>query len=413
MIYRILGIMTGNSNDAMDLVLTEFDEDLVQDIASYTVPYDANFQEKMKELRAQVHHKKRAEILAMPLFQEVHDAYITRLATAVQDFLKQSQVPRESVQAIGFHGKTLDHYPPSQAKKNGDIPYTLQMGSGQRLADLTQIPVVYDFRSAPIQAGLEGAPLIPLHNLHIAKREGEGCYFNGGNTANFSWIQNEKILASSDTGPFNAYVDAFVQQAGYGSFDEDGKLGMKGTVREDLLLTLFQADEAFYTAPLPKSGDPQYYHQDVVFERLKGIEFPDALRTLEYLAAYTALYGLSLMPGTSPLLGQFYLFGGGWKNPLIEKDFTDLLTGKRTPLPEHKKQINAFLARLGNVDVRYSQFGQMMEARLMADMAYFFLRQRPWIFQEPNGQEKKILCGRLARPCGAIQGDELNQAALE
>lgn len=413
MIYRILGIMTGNSNDAMDLVLTEFNKDLMQDIASYTVPYDVDFQKKMQKLRDQVHHKKRAEILKMPLFQEVHDAYMTRLAVAVQDFLEDSHVPRDSVQAIGFHGKTLDHYPPSQAKKNGDIPYTLQMGSGQRLADLTQIPVVYDFRSAPIKAGLEGAPLIPLHTLHIAKKEGNGCYFNGGNTANFSWIQNEKILASSDTGPFNAYVDAFVQQAGYGSFDEDGKLGMKGTVREDLLLALFQADEAFYTAPLPKSGDPQYYHQDVVFERLQGIKFPDALRTLEYLAAYTALYGLSLMPGTSPLLGQFYLFGGGWKNPLIEKDFTDLLTGKRTPLPGHEKQINAFLARLDDVNVQYSPFGQMMEARLMADMAYFFLRQRPWIFQTADGLEKKILCGRLARPKGTIQGDELNQAALE
>ena len=411
MVYKIIGVMTGNSNDAMDLVLTEFTGDGMRDVAGCSVPYTPDFQKQMNLLRNQVCHQKKADILALPLFQEVHQIYITLLARAVLDFLKQEKLTPKEIDAIGFHGKTLDHYPPSQAKKNGDTPYTLQMGSGQKLADLTGIPVVYDFRSDPVQAGLEGAPLIPLHNLHIAATEGEGCYFNGGNTANFTWIQEGKILAASDTGPFNAYVDAFVQNAGQGGFDKDGALGKKGTVQTRLLPDLFGADKSFYTAPVPKSGDPQYYHQDKVFRILQKVKFHDAVRTLEYLAAYTAFYGLTFMPGKGPLAGHFHLFGGGWKNPLVKKDFAGFLTGKNAPLPGHEQTVNSFLSRLQDVKVSYSELGTFMEARLMADMAYFFLEKKPWTFGDGAGREKQIICGRCAHPGQKSENDAVNRAA--
>ena len=38
--YRIIGNMTGNSMDALDFILTEFDEDKITDICAYSKPYD-------------------------------------------------------------------------------------------------------------------------------------------------------------------------------------------------------------------------------------------------------------------------------------------------------------------------------------------------------------------------------------
>ncbi len=53
-----------------------------------------------------------------------------------------NKIDKTSVDAIGFHGKTLDHNPPSKARKEKTQPYTLQIGSGQMLADLTGIPLI-------------------------------------------------------------------------------------------------------------------------------------------------------------------------------------------------------------------------------------------------------------------------------
>ncbi len=49
--YRIIGNMTGNSMDAVDLVLTEFDGDVMTDICSFTKPYTKDMQERIEGLQ--------------------------------------------------------------------------------------------------------------------------------------------------------------------------------------------------------------------------------------------------------------------------------------------------------------------------------------------------------------------------
>ena len=51
--YRIIGNMTGNSMDAIDLVLTEFSGDRMTDICSLSTPYLKDMQVKMEYLRGQ------------------------------------------------------------------------------------------------------------------------------------------------------------------------------------------------------------------------------------------------------------------------------------------------------------------------------------------------------------------------
>ncbi len=414
--YHIIGNMTGNSMDAIDLVLTEFDNDKIRDICRSSRPYTKEMQNRMEELRAQVFNKSGAEIEALPDFASLHDDYVRQIAECVDEMLWQNGVDKTDIDAIGFHGKTLDHNPPSKALADGSEPYTLQIGSGQMLADLTGIPVVYDFRSALLMAGFDAAPLAPLHNAHIAMIEGDGCYYNGGNTSNFAVVNNGMAQISADAGPFNEYTDNYIRRHTAELFDKDGQYGQAGNLDKELLQGLFDIGRRYYETPLPKSGDPAYYYKDKVFQYVanKNMAWTDAVHTFEYFAAYIAVQALTLLAQDITIPPQMILFGGGWKNPVVRQSFADLLSGAGYVLPEHRKQFAGLLRRFARPPViRGSVFGDSMEARLFADMARYKLENRAWDLPETLRAGKSIVCGRIAMP-GRGSGpltDRINLAA--
>lgn len=401
MVWRIIGNMTGNSMDAIDLVLTEFDEDKMKDICFYSKPYTKQMQQKMEKLRFLVANKTKNEILSMADFKCIHDEYVFQIANCINEMCLKNNIDKDTIDAIGFHGKTLDHNPPSRAKAEGTKPYTLQIGSGKMLACLTGMTVVYDFRSAPLMAGFDGAPLVPPHNAHIAISEGDGCYYNGGNTSNFAWIINGVAQLGTDAGPCNEYIDNFIREKTEDTFDIDGKYGKKGSLHKEVLQEFFNIGRSYYERALPKSGDPQYYHKEAIFDiiKSKNLSVFDAVYTLEYFAAYIAVHALTLTDEKLNLPSSIILFGGGWKNPIVREVFETLLMGKGFVLEEHRKQFERFLKRFSDkLTIRYSQFGEMMEARLFADLARYRLENRVWEIPEIIKSGKNIVCGNIAVP---------------
>ena len=399
--YRIIGNMTGNSMDAIDLVLTEFDGEKMRDICTHTKPYTKNMQDKIENLRTKVYNKTRAEIEALPEFLPIHDEYVRQIAECINEMCTLNNIDKNTVNAIGFHGKTLDHNPPSKARTDGTTTYTLQIGSGQMLADLTGIPVVYDFRSDFIMAGFDGAPLIPPHNAHIASSEGDGCYYNGGNTSNFALINGGKAQLGADAGPFNEYIDGYIRRHTAEAFDKDGMFGKKGTLDTAFLQTLYDFGRKYYETPLPKSGDPAYYRKDEIFKfaEKSKIAFADAVRTFEYFAAYIAVQALTLVPKDIAIPPAFILFGGGWKNPMVRQSVEDLLNGKGYVLPEHQEAFTKLRQRWTQLPtMRHSTFGDYMEARLFADLARYKLENKAWEVPEVAATGQTIICGRIARP---------------
>lgn len=399
--YRVIGNMTGNSMDAIDLVLTEFDGDIMTDICTYTKPYSKDMQQKIENLRIKVFDKTREEIEALSEFKAIHDEYVRGIAECINEMCEKNSINKKTIAAVGFHGKTLDHNPPSKAKVDNTNPYTLQIGSGQMLADLVQIPVIYDFRSDFIFAGFDGAPLVPPHNAHISKTEGDGCYYNGGNTSNFALVVDGKAQIGADAGPFNEYIDGYIRQNTKEVFDKDGMFGKKGRLDKDLLQKLFDFGRKYYETPLPKSGDPQYYHKKEIFEYVQkgGIKLEDAIYTFEYFAAYVAVQALTLVPNNVAMSEKMILFGGGWKNPVVLKSFDDLLSGRGYILPEHTVQFARLYGRFERMPkVKQSSLGDYMEARLFADLARYKLENKSWEVPEVIDSGKKIVCGCVAKP---------------
>lgn len=382
MAINTIGVMTGNSLDAVDVVLTSFENDKIKDLASHTLPYPDSLRQDLLKLRELIkdYSSEMEKVASQEFFIMVVDQYSRLVAKAVNQLLEKSVLPKDEIAAIGFHGQTCDHFPPSVA---GDKQaYTLQIGNPQLLADLTEIPVIYDFRSDDIINGGEGAPLAPLHNLHISQalKSPSIAFCNAGNTGNIAIIADN--VMGWDIGPFNHFPDSLMRKYQNLACDKDGEFGKQGKISQELLGEFFNSaavnekGDNFYLQLPPKSSDPHWYphfYND-------NYSFTDNLRTAEYLSAYSFVYNLKYAQ-TMPHL--FLLFGGGWKNPLVKQDFIDLLNGQGLLLSEHQQIFADIWQQLDkNVVVdwadNYGFSGEYMEARIFADMAYCKIINQPF-----------------------------------
>lgn len=407
--------MTGNSLDAVDVVLSAFEGKSIRDLCSHTLKYPSQLRDSLLELREIIrrHNSNMNEVATEPAFVPAVDNYTRLVAEAVNQLVAKSGLAVGEIAAIGFHGQTCDHFPPSVAK--GQAAYTLQVGNPRLLADLTGLPVIYDFRSDDIMNGGEGAPLAPLHNMHIAETLAEkgiasAAFCNGGNTGNIAVISMGKdgempLVAGWDIGPFNHFADKLMREKKGLPCDENGQYGSAGTVNENLLRQLFasaavnQAGENFYLQQPPKSSDPRWYK--LIYD--DSLPFADNLRTVEYLSAYSYVYNLKYLPQNFLMPGLFLLFGGGWKNPLVKADFNALLQGKGMVLPEHQDVFAGIYNRLPkNITVDWSDAygfsGEYMEARIFADMAYCKIVGQPFSLPSTTNCKKPTVGGVYVLP---------------
>lgn len=411
--YLCAGIMTGNSLDAADVVLTKFSGTTMSDVCGYTKTIPDATADAFRRLKSAL-AANGGDIGAYYAenkneFDDLHRSYINLIAQAVKEMLARNGINPKSVDAVGFHGQTCYHLPPSIAAA-GQEPNTLQVGSGQMLSDLLRIPVVYDFRSDDVMNGGEGAPLAPVHNLHLAADlRGRGffpaVFCNGGNTGNLAVVYDDEVMGW-DCGPFNHFADALVRAEKNEACDYDGKYGKNGKVDYGLLEKLFErsvqtsSGENFILKNPPKSSDPAWYGMSDLLDG-SCVPFEDRLRTAEFFSAYIMVYNLVYLPIKTP--DYFLIFGGGWNNPLIRSDFEKLLRGKAGVLPQHK---DIFAAAANDKAVvewadKCGYNGKYTEARIFADMAKCRLTGEPFSTPLTTGCNMPTIGGIIAVPGGA------------
>ena len=151
------------------------------------------------------------------------------------DAVKRLAREAGGVDLIGFHGHTIFHAP--------DQGRTWQIGDGSLLARLTGIPVVFDFRTADVAAGGQGAPLVPLFHRALASAlERPLAVLNIGGVANVTWLgHGDDDVLAFDTGPGNALIDDWVLSRTGRGFDLDGALAASGTIDQDVLARLMSS----------------------------------------------------------------------------------------------------------------------------------------------------------------------------
>jgi anhydro-N-acetylmuramic acid kinase len=299
-----IGLMSGTSADGIDAVLVKSDSEGSRLMATHHRPMP---------------HNLRATILAL---RQAGDNELHRLATldaqladeyavAVSALLSDAGVSAEEVTAIGQHGQTLRHHP------SGDVPYTVQIGDPNRLAERMGITLVADFRRRDMAAGGQGAPLVPaFHASQLAAPGIATAVVNIGGIANVSLIAADGSVSGWDTGPGNTLLDAWVSRHQGVPFDTGGAWAATGDVIRPLLADMLE--DPYFARPHPKSTGPEQFNLNWVEAHLTGE--PAAADVQRTLLELTVVSIASAMADASPTVVR--VCGGGARNDFLMQRLT-------------------------------------------------------------------------------------------
>jgi anhydro-N-acetylmuramic acid kinase len=302
-----IGLMTGTALDGfVDTALVRTDGASVAEFGPFEL---FAYSDADRALLAEAITQARAWGFEGPepaIFAEA-EALITRIyADAVLKLLHKTKMRAEDIAYVGGHGLTVLHRP-----QIGSGGRTRQLLDGAKLAALTGIDSVWDFRSNDVAKGGQGAPLAPIYHtalLRHAKLDGKTAILNLGGVANITWWDGQDALAAFDTGPANGPINEWIEAHGKGTFDPDGLYAARGRVHEGRLLEIL--DNPWFDAPFPKSLDRYDFDAGLV----RGLSLEDGAATLTALVAASLDLALRLLPQRPTYL---VVAGGGRKNPVL------------------------------------------------------------------------------------------------
>jgi anhydro-N-acetylmuramic acid kinase len=296
-----LGLISGTSADGIDAALVRFAPKL-EVLAARTFPCPDDLQARILALA-----RSRADI-TLDDFGHLDVEIGARFAAAASGLLREAGVASRAVAAIGSHGQTVCHRP------HGPLPFTLQLGDPNVIAERTGIVTVADFRRADVAAGGQGAPLLPaLHAAVLADSATPRAVLNLGGIGNLTLLVPGKPVIGFDTGPANCLLDAWSMRVRNVPRDEGGAWAESGRVDDALLARLL--GDAYFAAPPPKSTGREYFNLDWLDARLPGpIEAADVQATLLQLSARSIADALRR---NAPDVRELYACGGGVHNEAL------------------------------------------------------------------------------------------------
>ena len=352
---RVLGTMSGTSLDGVDAAVLETDGETVTGFGPTAYrPYGEDERAILRTALGAWPEEPRAEDAA----RVVEAAHAELLAGF------------DPVDLIGFHGQTLAHNPSGRG--------THQAGSGARLAAALRVPVAWDFRSADVAAGGQGAPLAPFYHHALARFLGLDApvvFLNIGGVANVTWIDPadpapETACRAFDCGPGNAPMDDFACTALGLARDDGGALALSGTADADRLAS-FGADP-FFALPPPKSLDRAAPAPDVT-----GLDARNALATLAAAVALGVARAFDHFPAAP---ARVLVCGGGRHNRAIMTELSTRLPCPVAPIEE------------AGLD------GDMIEAQAFAFLAARVARSLPLSAPGTTGAPRAVAGGRISPP---------------
>jgi len=309
--------MSGTSLDGVDVAFCHFKLKKKRWHFSIEAAQTFTYPDKWKNSLASAH------LLSGEKLMELHTAYGKYLGELCNRFLQKNSLSKK-IDMIASHGHTIFHQPENK--------FTFQLGDGNALHAITQLPVIFDFRSLDIALGGEGAPLVPIGD-QILFSEYDVC-LNLGGIANLSIEKNGRRKAY-DVCFCNMALNYLSVKAGK-NFDENGKLSSRGSVRAKLLNQL----EGFYSSfrkNKPSLGRERFEKDLQSLLDNESITINDRLRTMCESVANEIAMAIPLSKEKMKLLAT----GGGALNDFLINLIQEKLS-KRTKLIVPDKTIVNF-----------------------------------------------------------------------
>jgi len=363
---RAIGLMSGTSMDGVDIAFVETDGE------SCVAPGLSGFLAYCDEDRALLRHAIKDAVglddrEARPGSIAEAEAMISRRhIDAVENFLRERNIPRESIDIIGFHGQTILHRPEKRL--------TMQIGDGPALAKALGVAVAYDFRARDVAAGGQGAPLVPAYHRALALAggiESTIIVVNIGGVSNLTLLSKDNDPIACDCGPGNALIDDLMLARTGVAMDRDGASASAGRVDEAILAQLLQ--NPYFGKPMPKSLD----RNDFSGEAVAALTIEDAAATL---TAFTAS-AIGLTAAALPVQPELAVIcGGGAANPAM-------MRALQTRLP-----CRVVTAR------EKGWSAESMEAEAFAFLAVRTQKNLPITFPTTTGVATPLCGGVIVRP---------------
>ncbi|HEL3778623.1 TPA: anhydro-N-acetylmuramic acid kinase [Stenotrophomonas maltophilia] len=301
-----LGLMSGTSADGIDAALVQFPSSGgCHFVHGLTARWEPVLRARLVALG------EGGPLDSLEELGELDARIAISFADAANQLLAEAGVDPAQVRAIGSHGQTVRHRPLA------DPAFTVQLGDGNRIAELTGITTVSDFRRRDVAAGGHGAPLMPAFHLGmLGTADEDRAVLNLGGIANLTLIPREGAVRGFDTGPANALMDAWCQRHTGRTFDADGAYAASGAV-DDSLLAGWRS-EPWFDLPPPKSTGREQFHLAWAEAHMGEGEYAAAdvqATLLELTVATVADALLAQQPQTRRLL----VCGGGVRNRQLMK----------------------------------------------------------------------------------------------
>lgn len=239
-IFHGIGLMSGTSLDGLDIAYCHFYKN--DDSWSYQID-TVSCISFPKSLLNQL---KSAPKLSSEALLQLDIQYGRWIGEQVNLFISQNNI---NPQFISSHGYTVFHQP-----KNS---FTHQIGNGDAIYAITQIPVVNNFRQLDVCLGGQGAPLVPIGD-DLLFDDFDVCLNIGGIT-NLSFKEENKRVAY-DICPANMVLNHLAEMKMM-PFDKGGNMAKSGS----FIPGFYQQLEAlaYYKEPYPKSLGFEWVNKNI------------------------------------------------------------------------------------------------------------------------------------------------------
>ncbi|MDZ4374924.1 MAG: anhydro-N-acetylmuramic acid kinase [Phenylobacterium sp.] len=366
----VLGFMTGTSLDAVDMAVLDTDGETISAFGPAGERKLSDATREVVETAARQAAEWGRGDPEPAIFRHAAEMVAEEHFAAAEAFLQANDLSWPDFDLVGMHGQTVLHERPS----DGAPGRSVQLGDAQALARLCGRPVAFDFRSADIAAGGQGAPLAPIYHV-VRARESDLApplaVLNIGGVANLTLWSGPGEFSAFDTGPGNGMLDLLMQARKAGRYDADGNYASVGRVDELVLRRLLS--HPYFDLKPPKSLD----RYEISLEPLEDLQLEDAAATLVAFTAETVRLGLA---GSAVKPAQVIVTGGGRRNPQIMEALAEC--------------VGAPVVSAEEVGWR----GDAIEAEAIALLAARTQRGLPISFPATTGVAKPMTGGRIVRP---------------